>query len=320
MVVADGEAAMAATATGCQTLETACGHSAVGHFSALSMPRLASLVGEQDEKMVRRRLREELGVCDDSFAESLLRSFSICRRGALLYPTSGELALSFNGGKDACVVLYLWLASLIATQQHGAIEDVQLRVVFFDSSDEFIAVQRFVQWVVRSLNLVIVTFVQRSFKDGMSELVSDGVRAMVMGQRRGDPWTADVDAFSPSSDGWPAFMRINPIIDWSYVHVWTFLRAFALPYCTLYDEGYTSLGSVNTTVQNPALKRGDGSFAPAWELQDESLERNSRRSPGGGDGGTAKKSRGEEEAVHKTLVTSAPKQLEVSPPSTEGAP
>merc|ERR1719461_729931 len=135
MVVADGEAAMTATRKGCKAPETACEHSAVGHFGASSMTRLASLVGEQDEKIVRRCLREELGVCDDSFAETLLRSFSICRRGALLYAASGELALSFNGGKDACVVLYLWLASVFATQQHGAIEDVRLRVVFFDSSD-----------------------------------------------------------------------------------------------------------------------------------------------------------------------------------------
>jgi len=313
MVVADGEA---------------CEHSAVGHFSNSPMPRLASLVGEKDEKILRRRLREELGICDDSFADVLLRSFSVCRRGALLYASSGELALSFNGGKDACVVLYLWLASLMATQQHGVVEDIRLRVVFFDSTDEFVEVQRFVQFVVRSLNLLMVTFVQRSFKDGMAELVADGVRAMVMGQRRGDPWTADVDAFSPSSDGWPAFMRINPIIEWSYMHVWTFLRAFALPYCSLYHEGYTSLGSVNTTVQNPVLRRADGSFAPAWELQDESRERDSRR-PSGGDGGAAKRSRGEDEAVDKTLASSVPEQLEVKspavplsaapPPSSEGA-
>ena len=46
-----------------------------------------------------------------------------------------------------------------------------------------------------------------------------------------------------------------------------------MPYCSLYDQGYTSLGDMATTQKNPALEREDGSFAPAYELKLTSEER-----------------------------------------------
>lgn len=42
---------------------------------------------------------------------------------------------------------------------------------------------------------------------------------------RGDPNAADQETFCPSSPGWPPFMRVNPILDWSYHDVWSFLQA-----------------------------------------------------------------------------------------------
>lgn len=93
-----------------------------------------------------------------------------------------------------------------------------------------------------------------------------------MGQRRIDPHAGALEkvlawlvllpcltrrppqhARTDVAKGWPDIVRVNPILDWSYEHVWSFLRSHNLSYCSLYDRGYTSLGSVADTRPNPSL-------------------------------------------------------------------
>lgn len=65
---------------------------------------------------------------------------------------------------------------------------------------------------------------------------------------------------SDTHKGYPSFIRLNPIIFWTYDQVWTFIRDFQIPYCSLYDEGttsshlgFTSLGNKGNTTKNPTL-------------------------------------------------------------------
>lgn len=75
-----------------------------------------------------------------------------------------------------------------------------------------------------------------------------------MGNRKSDPWSRDLEPICKSSHGWPEFFRVFPILDWSYYDVWEFLRFFELPYCKLYDQGYTSLGEKGNSIRNPYLR------------------------------------------------------------------
>jgi len=260
---------------------------AIGSFGKDPLNSLVSVLQTADKEAQAKQLRD-LGVTDETFAPALRRSCMLCRRGAQLYPRSSDLAVSFNGGKDACVVLYLWLASLAAHARSAGKDGAEpsasepQQVIFFDSPDEFAHVRLFVAWVIRRLSLKMVVIDGCSFRKGMEDLVAGGMRAVVMGQRKGDPWMDKVDAFSPSDDGWPVFMRVNPIMDWSYSQIWAFLRVFGLPYCDLYDQGYTSLGSIGSTLKNPALLRPDGTYGAAHELVDGSLERAGRSNGNGG--------------------------------------
>lgn len=66
--------------------------------------------------------------------------------------------------------------------------------------------------------------------------------------------TGTLQEFSPCSPGWPAAMRVNPLLHWTYEQVWSFLRKARIPYCHLYDQGYTSLGDTDNSVPNPVLQ------------------------------------------------------------------
>ena len=60
-----------------------------------------------------------------------------------------------------------------------------------------------------------------------------------------------------------------------------FIRHLEVPYCPLYDKGYTSLGGTTDTHPNPALKdrlkvvsgEGEIKYRPAYELIEDNEER-----------------------------------------------
>ncbi|OAA58004.1 FAD-binding domain containing protein [Niveomyces insectorum RCEF 264] len=101
------------------------------------------------------------------------------------------------------------------------------------------------------------------------------VRAIFMGTRRTDPHGEFLTHFTPTDAGWPQFMRVHPVIDWHYAEIWAFIRHLDIPFCSLYNRGFTSLGGTTDTRPNPALARVDDttSFRPAYELMADDEER-----------------------------------------------
>ena len=199
------------------------------------------------------------------------------------------LVTSFNGGKDAVVVLHLARAVSAGVAAQAAAQAADghpapppppppgLRVIYFEQRDEFAEVDAFVHECVARYGLRLVSYDNTPFAEGLQKCIGEhGSRAFVLGTRSTDPNAAGQESFAPSSNWMPPFMRVNPILGWGYAEVWEFLRHFSLPYCSLYEVGYTSLGKRSDTAPNPALLKPDGSYAPAWELSEELLERAGR--------------------------------------------
>ncbi|KAK3112595.1 3'-phosphoadenosine 5'-phosphosulfate sulfotransferase [Teratosphaeriaceae sp. CCFEE 6253] len=205
-----------------------------------------------------------------------------------------ELSLSYNGGKDCLVLLILYLSALHSHasktsaphSSNGAShpppppQPKQLRSVYIISPHPFTEIDDFVDSSLRTYHLALARYA-KPMKEAFAAYLHDtpSVRAIFVGTRRTDPHGATLAYFDPTDRGWPAFMRIHPVIDWHYAEIWAFLRALGVPYCELYDKGYTSLGGTTDTFPNPALKRDDpgggkeAGFRPAYELVEDDEER-----------------------------------------------
>lgn len=212
-----------------------------------------------------------------SETDTALRTALSVLREAIEKHGPDHIAVAFNGGKDATVVLHLTRAVLAAHSPASS-----LHCLYLLDDREFPAVSAFVRRQVALLHLDAVQQHADNFKTGIARFTSAraGMCAFVMGTRRTDPHGQSMKHFEPSSPGWPTFMRVNPILTWGYHDVWRFLKRFRIPYCDMYDHGYTSIGSIDTTLPNPALKvlADDGTFTykPAYQLENESLERAGR--------------------------------------------
>ena len=104
------------------------------------------------------------------------------------------------------------------------------------------------------------------------------MKAILAGTRSIDPYSDTLHAFQTTDRDWPNYMRVMPILNWNYKDIWSFIWEERVQYCVLYDQGYTSLGDMRTTVQNSALKiTGSNEYRPAYLLEDVKLERDGRK-------------------------------------------
>ena len=91
--------------------------------------------------------------------------------------------------------------------------------------------------LMKDLDLEVFVLPSNRFKEEITKFKKEHeLEFIVMGSRRTDySYLANIPALSPSDNNYPHFIRVNPVLDWSYEQIWQFLKDFSIPYCKLYD-------------------------------------------------------------------------------------
>jgi len=177
----------------------------------------------------------------------------------------GKIATTFTGGKDSLTVLHM-LKRIGGGQ-------VAIPVLNLDTTVKFKEVIEFRDRLADEWNLdLIITTNHEGLKkinlavdheqcclvmkaQAIDAAVEKyGWKALITGVRWDEqPARVNEEYFSER----PGHTRVQPILHFSELDIWAYIDKYRLPYCSLYDQGYRSLGCEPCTVKS-VRPRGDG--------------------------------------------------------------
>jgi len=217
--------------------------------------------------------RIQNGLCSTkskSFEDKLRHSLTVLKKALDDYCLV-QIFLSFNGGKDCTVLLHLVYNLL---KKRSNLENSTLLCIYLQPEEPFEEVEKFVgECSINYFPIVIKSGLGKK-QDVLFRICEEytELKACFMGCRRTDPYCQDLGDFEMTTKGWPDLMRVNPLLDWTCDDIWNYLKIYNVPYCSLYDIGYTSLGDKTNTAPNPHLKyfneeTGKDEYHPAYQLK-----------------------------------------------------
>lgn len=159
----------------------------------------------------------------------------------------------FSGGKDSCVTYDLVKRAGVKHDVHYNVTTLEppqlIEFINANFSDiEFHYPPKDIWQLMRyhmfpPTRLIRYCTTELKMTNGQGRVKISGVRRLESSRRR------NLEAWMASTDG---ARFLNPIINWSADDVWEYIHSRNIPYCKLYDAGFTRLGCVLCPCQGRA--------------------------------------------------------------------
>lgn len=162
-----------------------------------------------------------------------------------------DVAIAFSGGKDSTTLLHL-----VKTAFNGRIP---WKVFTLDTGVEFKEIKEFTHRMSAEWNFELITLRNNEAlktieiaKDKaeccyllkalpINNAIKDyGLKALITAVRWDEQESRINEEFFTQRDN-PSHMRVQPILNFKEIDIWTYIKKYNVPYCELYRKGYRSL-------------------------------------------------------------------------------
>jgi phosphoadenosine phosphosulfate reductase len=197
-----------------------------------------------------------------------------------------EICIAWTGGKDSTVLLHL-----VKSAFNGKIPFL---VMFNDSTLEFLEVYQFIKKITKDWQLDLIwqkhlpedlKAYEQAAKENNKEMAMEimriakinainyaiskyKIKAFMSGIRWDEHEArANEKYFSPRS----THTRVHPILHFTLDDIWNYIKTFTVPYISLYDKGYKSLGEAPFT--KPVKDKNASERAGREATKEKTMER-----------------------------------------------